>query len=77
MISFSAFRSAEAQVLAGGFSVQICLVPCSCWEKWKRKEVQGIYEGEGLNVSLLPTSVFCHGTWVARASRSAMFQFRF
>lgn len=51
----SAFHSTEVEVhSAGGLSVQICLILCFFWEKWKRKEVQSIYGGEGPNVSSRP-----------------------
>lgn len=41
-----------------GFSVWICLTPCYFWERWKREEVQGIYQEEGQCVSSCPLLCF-------------------
>ena len=76
-ISSGAFHSAEAQVYKGWW-VFCPNMPDLLLFLGEVEEGRGSRHPprEGTEYFFLPTSVFCHGVWVARASRSIMFQLR-
>ena len=76
VVSSRAFHLSSKFMRAGGFLSKYSWLPAISGEKWKRARGSRHSPRGGTEYYFLPTCVFCHDVWVARASRSIVFQLR-
>ena len=72
----SAFHLRSKFIRTGGFLSRYSWLSAISVEKWKRERGSRHSPRVGTEYYFLPTCLFCHGVWVARASRCIMFQLR-